>query len=179
MLIDLGLEYIGRRFSIFWLKLNSPGIDTMSARDRLSELGLSMPEPPQPAGAYTRAVRVEGLIFVAGQLPLRDGVIAYTGKIGADLSVDEGYAASQLCALNALSVIEAEIGSLDQIKQIVRMSGFVCSAAGFTDQAKVVNGASDLMKEVLGDRGVHARLAVGVSELPLAAAVELEVIAQA
>lgn len=151
----------------------------MSARDRLNDLGLSMPDPPEPAGAYTRAIRAGGLIFVAGQLPLQNGKIAFAGKVGIDLSVDEGYAACQLCALNALSILEAECGSLDEIKQIVRMSGFVCSAAGFTDQAKVVNGASELMKEVLGDRGVHARLAVGVSELPLGAAVELEVIAQA
>ena len=138
-----------------------------------------MPDPPEPAGAYTRAIRAGGLIFVAGQLPLQNGKIAFAGKVGSDLSVDAGYAACQLCALNALSILEAECGSLDEIKQIVRMSGFVCSAAGFTDQAKVVNGASELMKEVLGDRGVHARLAVGVSELPLGAAVELEVIAQA
>jgi enamine deaminase RidA (YjgF/YER057c/UK114 family) len=151
----------------------------MSARDRLDELGLSMPDPPEPAGAYTRAIRAGGLIFVAGQLPLQNGKIAFAGKVGSDLSIDEGYAACQLCALNALSILEAECGSLDEIKQIVRMSGFVCSAAGFTDQAKVVNGASELMKEVLGERGVHARLAVGVSELPLGAAVELEVIAQA
>ena len=150
----------------------------MSARDRLAELGLTMPAPPQPAGAYTRATRAGELIFVAGQLPLRDGGIAYAGKVGDDLSVGEGYAACQLCALNALSILEAEIGSLDEVKQIVRMSGFVCSATGFTEQAAVVNGASDLMKDVLGDRGVHARLAVGVSELPLGAAVELEVIAQ-
>ena len=150
----------------------------MSASNRLIELGLTLPEPPQPAGAYTRAVRAEGLIFVAGQLPLRQGEIAYAGEIGSDLSVDEGYAACQLCALNALSIIEAEIGSLDEVKQIVRMSGFVCSADGFADQAKVVNGASDLMQQVFGDRGVHARLAVGVSALPLGAAVEREVIAQ-
>ena len=96
----------------------------MSARDRLAELGLTMPAPPQPAGAYTRATRAGELIFVAGQLPLRDGGIAYAGKVGDDLSVDEGYAACQLCALNALSILEAEIGSLDEVKQIVRMSGF-------------------------------------------------------
>ena len=150
----------------------------MSARDRLTALGLTLPAPPQPAGAYTRATRAGELIFVAGQLPLRDGGIAYAGKVGSDLSVEEGYAACQLCALNALSVLEAEIGSLDEVKQILRMSGFVCSAPGFTDQAKVVNGASELMKEVLGERGIHARLAIGVSELPLGAAVELEVIAQ-
>ena len=149
----------------------------MSARDRLAELGLVLPDPPEPAGAYTRATRAGALIFVAGQLPLRDGEMVYAGRIGDDLSVDEGYAASRLCALNALSILEAEAGSLDDVKQILRLGGFVCSATGFTDQPRVVNGASDLMQAVLGEAGVHARLAVGVSELPLGAAVELEVIA--
>ena len=149
----------------------------MSTRDRLAELGLVLPEPPVPAGAYTRATRAGDLIFVAGQLPLRDGEMVYTGRIGDDLSIDEGYAASRLCALNALSILEAEAGSLDDVKQILRLGGFVCSAVGFTDQPRVVNGASDLMQAVLGEAGVHARLAVGVSELPLGAAVELEVIA--
>ena len=150
----------------------------MSARERLEPLGLALPAPPQPAGAYTRAVRTGNLIFVSGQLPLADGEMAYSGKLGQDLSVEEGYQACRLCALNALSVLAAESGSLDGIRQIVRLTGFVCSSEGFTDQAAVVNGASDLMKAVVEDRGVHARLAVGVVELPLGAAVELEVIAE-
>ena len=150
----------------------------MSARERLEALGLALPAPPQPAGAYTRAVRTGNLIFVSGQLPLADGEMAYSGKLGQDLNVEEGYQACRLCALNALSVLAAETGSLDGIRQIVRLTGFVCSSDGFRDQAAVVNGASDLMKAVLEDRGVHARLAVGVAELPLGAAVELEVIAE-
>ena len=150
----------------------------MSARERLEALGFALPAPPEPAGAYTRAVRTGNLVFVAGQLPLADGEMAFSGKLGEDLSVEEGYQACRLCALNALSVLAAETGSLDGIRQIVRLTGFVCSSEGFTDQAAVVNGASDLMKAVLEDRGVHARLAVGVVELPLGAAVELEVIAE-
>ncbi|MFC1525383.1 RidA family protein [Candidatus Latescibacterota bacterium] len=150
----------------------------MSTKDRLMELGLTLPPPPEPAGAYTRAVRVGELVFVAGQLPVVDGEVVFGGKVGGEVSVDEGYQASRLCALNALSILEAEAGGLDHIARIVRLTGFVCSADGFTQQAAVVNGASELMAEVFGQRGVHARLAVGVVGLPLGAAVELEVIAQ-
>ena len=150
----------------------------MTALERLEALGLALPTPPEPAGAYTRAVRAGDLVFVAGQLPLADGKIIYTGKVGADLDVEQGYEACKLCALNALSILATEVGSLDRIRQIVRLGGFVCSAEGFNDQANVVNGASDLMSQVLEARGVHARFAVGVIELPLGASVELEVIAQ-
>ena len=149
----------------------------MSALERLESLGLKLPEPPVPAGAYTRAVRSGNLLFVSGQLPLAGGKITYSGAVGSELSVDEGYDACRLCALNALSVLEADGGSLDAV-HIVRMTGYVCSAAGFTEQAQVVNGASELMSTVLGERGVHARIAVGVTALPLGAAVELEVIAE-
>jgi enamine deaminase RidA (YjgF/YER057c/UK114 family) len=149
----------------------------MSAEDRLRELGLTLPELPQPAGAYVRAKRAGNLIFVAGQLPLEKGEVRYSGRLGRDLEVEEGYAAARLCMLNALSILNAEAGSLDAVR-LVRLSGFVCSAEGFTDQAKVVNGASELAAAILGQRGVHARLAVGVVELPLGAAVELEVIAE-
>lgn len=150
----------------------------MSPEGKLAELGLELPSPPQPAGAYTRAVRTGHLIFVAGQLPTADGAIQFSGKVGKDLSVEEGYQAARLCALNALSVLKAESGSLDDIARIVRLGGFVCSADGFSGQAQVVNGASELFGEVLGEKGIHARLAIGVAELPLGAAVELEVIAE-
>lgn len=149
----------------------------MSIEEKLEELGLELPPPPQPAGAYTRAIQSGQLIFVAGQLPLANGEMQYTGQIGADLSVEEGYQAAKLCMLNALSILKAEAGSLEKVR-LVRLGGFVASAAGFTDQAKVVNGASELAAEALGDQGIHARLAVGVSVLPLGAAVELEVIAE-
>lgn len=148
----------------------------MSAEDKLRELGLQLPPPPQPAGAYTRAIKSMGLIFVSGQLPLAEGQIQYAGTLGVDLDVDAGYAAARLCALNALSVLKAEAGTLETVS-IVRLGGYVASATDFYDQAKVINGASDLMAEVLGDKGIHARLAVGVTSLPLGAAVELEVIA--
>lgn len=148
----------------------------MSADDKLRELNLVLPPPPQPAGAYTRAVQSGNLVFVSGQLPLADGQIQYAGTLGDDLDVDAGYAAARLCALNALSILKAETGDLDRVK-IVRLGGYVASAPGFFDQAKVINGASDLMAEVLGEQGVHARLAIGATSLPLGAAVELEVIA--
>lgn len=149
----------------------------MSAKDRLASLGLVLPEPPAPAGAYTRAVRAGDLIFLAGQLPIEHGKVTYVGKVGSNLSVEEGYGACRLCALNALSILEVEAGGLESVR-IVRMTGFVCSAEGFTDQPKVVNGASELMSAVLEKRGIHSRLAIGVAELPLGAAVELEVVAE-
>mgnify|MGYP001173039184 FL=1 len=150
----------------------------MGARERLDELGITLPQPPEPAGAYTRAVRSGNLLFVAGQLPLREGTMAYSGSVGEALSFEEGYEAARVCALNGLGVIQEELGSLDAVARIVRLTGYVTSGPGFVDQAQVVNGASELMAEIFGDRGVHARLAVGVIGLPLGAAVELEIIAE-
>ena len=155
----------------------SPKEENVSIVERLQHLGFTLPDPPEPAGSYTRAVRAGKLIFVSGQLPIVEGEMAFAGKIGAELSVEEGYKACQVCALNALSILRAEAGSLEAIQQVVRISGFVCSASGFTAQPAVVNGASELLSELFGEKGIHARLAVGVSELPLGAAVELEVIA--
>ena len=149
----------------------------MTPAQRLTELGLVLPPPPQPVGAYTRAVRAGKLIFVAGQLPMADGALACSGRVGAEVSLEAAQAAARLCALNALSILDAEVG-LDQVEQIVRLAGFVCCTAEFTQQPQVVNGASELMAEVFGPRGVHARLAMGSIALPLGAAVELEVIAQ-
>ena len=148
----------------------------MSVEDKLKELGLQLPSPPQPAGAYTPAIAAAGLVFVSGQLPLANGEIQYPGMLGRDLDIEDGYAAARLCALNALSVLKAEAGDLDKVS-IVRLGGYVAASDNFTDHPKVINGASDLMADILGTRGVHARLAVGASSLPLGAAVELEVIA--
>ena len=150
----------------------------MSAEERLAALGLTLPEPPQPVGAYVRAKRTGNLIFVSGMVPIFEGKLKYKGKLGADVSIEDGYEAARICGLNILSVLNAEIGSLDHIVQMVRVGGFVCSADGFTDQPKVINGASDLFAEVLQERGVHARAAVGVNELPLGSAVEVEAIAE-
>ncbi len=150
----------------------------MSAETRLRELGISLPPPPAPAGAYTPAVRTGNLVFVAGQLPSRDGQVQFAGQLGRDLDVPAGQQAARLCALNGLSVLAAACGSLDAVRRIVRVAGFVCSAPEFTDQPRVVNGASELLVQVFGPAGVHARVAVGCASLPLGAAVEVEILAE-
>ena len=150
----------------------------MTGEEKLKELGLTLPDPPAPAGAYVRAKRTGNLIFVAGQIPMVAGELKYVGRVGEDLTLEDGYEAARICALNALSILKAEAGSLENIKQLVRVAGFVRSSTGFTDQPKVINGASELLAEVLGERGTHARLAIGSTELPLGVAVELEVIAE-
>lgn len=150
----------------------------MSAEQRLDELDLKLPPAPEPAGMYVPAVRTGNLVFVAGQLPMEQGELEFIGKLGEDLDVEEGYEAARLCALNVLSVLRAECGSLDAVRRLVRACGYVRSAEGFTDQSSVVNGASALLNEVFGERGRHARLALGANELPLGAPVELEVIAE-
>lgn len=146
-------------------------------RRRLEEMELTLPVPPAPAGAYRRASKASGLVFVSGQLPIVDGRLAWQGAVGdRGLSVEAGRQAARQCALNALGVLAAEGCDLDRVR-IARMTGYVASTAGFVGQAQVVDGASELMADVLGEAGVHARVAVGVAELPLGAAVELEVIA--
>lgn len=147
--------------------------------ERLRHLGLTLPAPPRPAGSYTRAVRTGNLVFVSGQLPIADGRVVHEGRVGEPgLTLAAGQEAARLCALNAVGVLAAELGDLDRVRRIVRMTGFVSSSEGFTAQAQVVNGASQLMADVFGDAGVHARVAVGVTALPLGAAVELELIAE-
>ena len=147
--------------------------------DRLAELGITLPTPPKPVAAYVPAVISGHQIYVSGQLPSQGGQIVYKGKLGRDVSIEDGYQAARLCAINALAVIADAIGhDWSKLVRIVRVGGFVASAEGFTDQPKVVNGASELFQAVLGDRGIHARAAVGVSELPLGAAVEVEILAE-
>lgn len=146
--------------------------------ESLASKGIELPEPPKPAGAYVPAVRVQNLIFVAGQIPLVKGFLKYKGKVGKDLAVEDGYKAAKVCALNALSVLKNELGTLDKVVRIVRVAGFVNSAEDFVDQPKVINGASDLFVEVFGERGKHARIAVGTNTLPIEAAVEIEVLAE-
>jgi enamine deaminase RidA (YjgF/YER057c/UK114 family) len=148
------------------------------AEQRLQELDIELPTPPQPAGSYARSVRSGNQIFVSGQLPLIAGEMVFSGPVGeGGLSVEDGAEAARLCALNALSILAADAGDLDKVR-IVRMTGYVATAGAFAGQAAVMNGASDLMAAVLADAGVHARVAVGVQRLPLDAAVELEVIAE-
>lgn len=144
---------------------------------RLSELGIALPQVAAPLAAYVPAVRTGNLVYTAGQLPFEAGKLAQTGKVGADISLEDGKALARLCALNALAAIDSLVG-LDSVTQVVKVVGFVASAPGFNGQPSVINGASDLLAEVFGDKGAHARSAVGVSELPLDAPVEVELIVE-
>ncbi len=149
----------------------------MSAvEDRLSALGLTIPEVVPPVAAYVPALRDGNLVFTSGQLPMVDGKLVATGKVGAGVSAEDakGYAAT--CALNAIAAIKAELGDLDKVARVVKVVGFVASDPSFTGQPGVINGASELLGEAFGDKGVHARSAVGVAALPLDAPVEVEVI---
>ncbi|MDQ3792493.1 MAG: RidA family protein [Actinomycetota bacterium] len=145
---------------------------------RLQELGLELPDVPEPAGAYVPAPRAGNRIFTAGQLPLEAGELLTTGKVGDAVSEEEAYRAARLCALNALAAAATEAGGLDRIHRVVKVTGFVASAPGFNAQPQVLNGASDLIGQVFGEAGLHARSAVGVAELPLDAPVEVEIVAE-
>ena len=145
---------------------------------RLADLGVSIPAAAAPAANYVPFTRSGKLLMTAGQLPLADGKLASTGLLGADLDTEAGKQAARLCAINILAQIKAATGDLEQIAQLVKITVFVASAPGFAEQHLVANGASDLLAEVLGDRGKHARSAVGVSMLPLNAPVEVEAIVE-
>lgn len=144
---------------------------------KLRELGLSLPAPTQAIANYLPYVAEDGWIHVSGQLPLREGQLVCTGLVGADVTVEQAYDAARQCALQALGHLAQAAGDLDRVR-IVKVGGYVASAPGFTEQPQVINGASDLLVAVLGDRGRHARAAVGVASLPRNAAVEVEVLAR-
>jgi enamine deaminase RidA (YjgF/YER057c/UK114 family) len=141
-------------------------------------LGIQLPQAPKPVASYVPAVRTGNLVYLAGQGPLADGKPTVTGKVGAGLSEEEGYEAARATVLVSLAALRAEIGSLDRVRRIVKVVGFVNSAPGFTRQPWVVNGASDLLVEVFGKAGRHARSSVGVSELPLNIPVEIEMVVE-
>jgi enamine deaminase RidA (YjgF/YER057c/UK114 family) len=147
----------------------------VSTRDRLTELGLRLPPVAAPLAAYVPAVRSGQHVYVSGQLPLADGELLATGKVGADVTPQQAAELARRCALNALAAADALVG-LDALAKVVKVVGFVASADGFTGQPAVVNGASELFGDVFGEAGRHARSAVGVAELPLGAPVEVEVI---
>jgi len=149
----------------------------VSASQRLAELGLTLPTVVKPLAAYVPAVRTGNLVYTAGQLPLTAGELAQTGKVGAQVTPEAAKAAARVCALNALAAIDALVG-IDTVTRVVKVVGFVASAPGFNGQPGVVNGASEFLGEVFGDAGAHARSAVGVSELPLDAPVEVELIVE-
>ncbi|GGP40473.1 RidA family protein [Streptomyces griseoincarnatus] len=141
---------------------------------RLAELGLSLPEVVPPLASYQPAVVSGRYVFTSGQLPMVDGKLPVTGKVGAEVTPEEAKDLARTCALNALAAVKSVVGDLDRVARVVKVVGFVASAADFTGQPAVVNGASELLGEVLGDKGVHARSAVGVAVLPLDAPVEVE-----
>lgn len=143
--------------------------------DRLTRLGLTLPAITAPVGAYVPAVRQGALIFLSGQIPLRDGKVAYVGKAGREQTLESATEASRLCALNAMAIAAAAADGIDRIARVVKVVVYVASAEGFTEQHKVANGASGLLADVFGDAGRHARAAVGVAELPLNATVEVDV----
>lgn len=146
--------------------------------ERLAALGLELPPVAMPVAAYVPAVRTGDLVFTAGQLPLIGGVLPLTGKVGAEVTPEDGKDLARQCALNALAAIKAEVGELSQVRRVVKVVGFVASAPGFSGQPQVINGASELLGEVFGHDGIHARSAVGVAVLPLDAPVEIELIVE-
>ena len=149
----------------------------MSWSGRLAELGLVLPPVATPAGVYVPAARSGSLVFTAGQLPLVDGAVATTGKLGAEIDLERGRELARTCALNALAAVDGLVG-LDAVVRVVKVVGFVASAPGFSAQPAVLNGASELLGDIFGAAGAHARSAVGVAELPMSAPVEIELIVQ-
>lgn len=150
----------------------------MSAERRLADLGITVPTLPPPVAAYLPAVRTGRLVFASGQTPTIDGVLQVRGKLGDGISVEEGHAAARLAALNCLAEVRGLLGSLDAVSRVVRLTGFVASAPGFGEQPAVINGASQLIEQVFGEAGRHARSAIGVAELPFGAPVEVELIVE-
>ena len=149
----------------------------MNASARLGQLGIALPELVAPLASYVPAVRTGNLVYTSGQLPITDGKLAGSGKVGAEVSPEDAKAMARICALNALAAVNSLVG-IDAVTRVVKVVGFVASASGFNGQPGVVNGASDLLAGVFGEQGAHARSAVGVSELPLDAPVEVELIVE-
>ena len=145
---------------------------------KLRELNITLPEPPRPVANYVNGVRTGELIFLAGKGPMRADGTEITGKLGADISIEEGYEAARLTAINQLAVLKEMLGDLNKVKRIVKVLGLVNSDPSFIEQPKVINGFSDLMVEVFGDKGKHARAAIGVASLPRGQAVEIELIVE-
>ncbi len=145
---------------------------------RLAELGIILPTAAAPAANYVPSVRSGRLLFISGQLPFKDGKLAYLGRLGKELSIEDGYQAARLCAINLIAQIQAAASTVDRVARIVRLGGFVACTPDFTDQPKVINGASDLLVEVFGEAGRHARAAVGSPSLPLGVPVEVDAVVE-
>lgn len=158
--------------------MTAPANGAGSPEERLAALGLKLPGVVPPAAAYVPAVRTGSYVYTAGQLPVVDGALAASGKVGAEVSTEEAAGLARICALNALAAVSSVAGGLAAIRRVVKVTGFVASAPGFTDQPVVINGASELLQDVFGDAGKHARSAVGVAVLPKDSPVEVELIAE-
>ena len=155
-----------------------PTISGMSHEAKLRELGITLPQPPSAAGSYVPAVRSGNLLFLAGVLCIRDGSMTHTGQVGREQTVEAAAEAARVCALNLLSNLRAAIGSLDNVRRVVALNGFVNAISGFADSPQVLNGASDLLVQVFGDAGRHARAAVAVAGLPRNSTVEITAIVE-
>ncbi|MGH3495102.1 MAG: RidA family protein [Sciscionella sp.] len=149
----------------------------MSTQAKLAELGIELPSVAAPVAAYVPAVRSGSQVYTSGQLPFVDGELAATGKVGAEVSPEEAKGHARTCALNALAAVHALVG-IDSVRRVVKVVGFVASAEGFTGQPGVINGASELLGEIFGEAGAHARSAVGVAELPMGTPVEVELVVE-
>jgi enamine deaminase RidA (YjgF/YER057c/UK114 family) len=161
---------------LFLVNILSDEEETMNAEQKLKEMGISLPESPKPLANYVRAVQTGNLLFVSGHGPYQDGKTIILGKLGKELTVEEGYKTARNVALNCLASIKASLGSLDRVKRVVKLLGMVNWTEDFKDQPKVINGASDLLVEVFGEAGRHARSAVGMQALPNQIPVEIEMI---
>ena len=146
--------------------------------EKLESLGIVLPMPPKPAGSYIPVVKTGNLVFVSGQIPMKDGQVQFKGQVPTSISVEDAQKAARLCIINVLAQLKVELGTLDKISRIVRVSGFVNSSPEFYEQPKIINMASDLLFEIFGEKGKHSRIAVGVASLPLNSAVEIDLIAE-
>lgn len=145
--------------------------------EKLESLGVKLPNPPTPAGSYVPVIRTGNLLFISGQIPMEDGKVMFTGKVSDD-NLETAQKSARMCAINIISQIKRELGNLDKVSKIVRLSGFVNSVSEFSQQPKVINSASDLLFEIFGEKGKHSRIAVGVASLPLNSMTEIDVIVE-
>ena len=146
--------------------------------EKLQSLNISLPTPPKPAGSYIPVVVSKSWAFVSGQIPIKDGKVAFIGKVPTSQSIENAQKAAKLCAINALAQLKAELGDLDKIQKIIKISGFVNSEQNFSEHPKVINAASDFLYDVFGEKGKHSRIAIGVNSLPLDSTVELDMIVE-
>jgi len=146
--------------------------------EKLQSLNISLPTPPKPAGSYIPVVVSKSWAFVSGQIPIKDGKVAFIGKVPTAQSIENAQKAAKLCAINALAQLKAELGNLDKIKKIIKISGYVNSEQNFSEHPKVINAASDFLYDVFGEKGKHSRIAIGVNSLPLDSTVELDMIVE-